>query len=384
MKLYITDDKKEMAKLGKMIADEKSEVYTPLLLNHIKARIRTECPNQPEEIVENRMYCSIYDYWAYGNTIDEEFYYHFYEKNHEQKSEYMTMRIQNVYMNKLCCGSACIDSATRQKVRDQLELKYQCYELLKPYYKRDVIEIADARDYPKFVEFVKKHSEFVVKPSDFCFGIGVHKASIRDYSSVKEAFSSILSEGVEITRNNPTRRSSIVIEELIVQCDELSRLHPSSVNAVRVTAVRDKEGKIRMLHPWIKCGVGGKFMASSALGGFDALIDEDTGVVISDGYSENGETYPFHPDTKIKIKGFQIPRWDELKELINELMALLPTYGYIGWDMVLTDDGWVVMEANYAGEFIWQLMLQKGCKKEFEDIIGWKMETDFWWETCPR
>ena len=41
------------------------------------------------------------------------------------------------------------------------------------------------------------------------------------------------------------------------------------------------------------------------------------------------------------------------------------------------------MEANYSGEFMWQLIRNCGWKPEFEDIIGWKMENEFWWEVRP-
>ena len=102
-------------------------------------------------------------------------------------------------------------------------------------------------------------------------------------------------------------KSSIVLEELIVHVGALAKLHPSSINGIRVTAVVDKNGKVVLLHPWIKCGAGGQFVASAALSGFDAEIIADTGVVISDGYSENGTVYKSHPDSDITTKGFISP-----------------------------------------------------------------------------
>jgi hypothetical protein len=144
--------------------------------------------------------------------------------------------------------------------------------------------------------------------------------------------------------------------------------------------VRGKDGKLHIYHPWIKVGVGGAFVASAAFNGFDAEIDAETGVVISDGYQENGNVYKVHPDSGITIKGFQIPKWDELIKTVDEIMALLPGYGYIGWDLVLTPHGWCVMEGNYSGEFIYQLINRRGYKREFEELIGWKYEKESWWE----
>ncbi len=172
----------------------------------------------------------------------------------------------------------------------------------------------------------------------------------------------------------------MVIEELIIQDESLAALHRESVNCIRVTAVRGKNGKITIYHPWIKAGIGGSFVATAAQEGFVAEIDPGTGVVITDGYQETGDIYEVHPDTGIRIKGFQIPRWNELCDFVEEIMKKMPGYGYIGWDLVLTPNGWCVMEGNYSGEFMYQLINGHGYKRDFEELIGWKYDKDFWWE----
>ena len=381
--ILITENKSEMEQIGRRIVKEHPEIYTPLMLEKIMVRIKKENPQEDDLISQKKLYCSIYDYWVYGNDIDEEFFYHFYEKTHIQKRSYMTNRIRTVYMDYLCCGDARANPEIRKKRNDQLEMKYECYKKLQKYYLRDIIEISDLDDYESFKAFVKKHDVFVVKPSDFCYGIGVHKAKITDYGSIDKAFDSILAEGQQIHHRHPSRKSSVVLEELIVQAEELAQFHPASVNSVRATAVRAKNGEIVVFHPWLKCGVGGRFVVSAALDGFDAEIDSKTGIVITDGYSENGKVYKVHPDSGIQIKGFKIPQWDDLLKMIHDLMEELPEYGYIGWDMVLTPKGWVVMEANYAGECMWQMMRQCGGREEFENLIGWKMDADFWWQISP-
>ena len=353
------------------------------MLSKLRNRIAKEPVVHSIEKLDEFLFCSIYDYWTYGNNIDEEFYYHFYDKTHIEKSSYMTNRVRLVYMDHLCCGGVPADPKIRYQRIDLLEKKYLCYKRLQAYYKRQIIEIKNKDDYEVFEAFVREHPVFVVKPSNFYYGLGVHKVTISSFSSIAEAFNTILSEGIAVKKQHPSLESSIVIEELIEQVDELAALHPSSINGIRATAVVDKDGKVIILHPWIKVGAGGQFVASAACDGFDAEIDSETGVIISNGYSENGSIYEVHPDSKLKIKGYQIPKWNELKSLVAELMRALPEYRYIGWDLVLTKQGWVVMEANYSGEFMWQLIRQCGGKQEFEQIIGWKMESDFWWQIRP-
>ena len=58
----------------------------------------------------------------------------------------------------------------------------------------------------------------------------------------------------------------------------------------------------------------------------------------------------------------------------------MPTLGYVGWDFVLSKQGWCIMEGNYSGDFMWQMYRNRGMKKDFEDLIGWKLDKEFWWQ----
>ena len=238
--------------------------------------------------------------------------------------------------------------------------------------------------FPVFESFITKHSVFVVKPSDYFYGIGVHKASLKDYGGdTRTAFKAILAEGAAIQKRHPSRKSKMVLEELINQEETMASLHPESVNALRITTVRAANGDTVMYRPRIKIGMNGNFLASAAQNGVVAEIDPATGVIQTDGYSENGEHYLVHPNSGIPIKGFQIPKWDELLKLVDSLNHEMAEFGYIGWDLVLSKSGWCVMEGNYSGEIASQMILGRGLRSELEDVIGWKYDKDFWWQD-PR
>ncbi len=384
--LKITDDPQEIRKIAQRCIEEitinnkgvKKTFYTPLMLSKMDEEIRHYRPDASPEEREELRYRFIYDHWVYGCTVDEEFYLHLLEKTDAEKREYMVRRIRGIYVHHLNW-----DAGPDRMV--MLEDKYRLYQRLKPYYMRDIIEVRSMDDYEQFAAFAAKHKVFVVKPADFSFGIGVHKLSLDDFGGDgRAALESILGEGQAIHEKHPSKVNRMVLEELIEQDESLAILHRNSVNGIRATAVRDKDGRICIYHPWIKVGIGGTFVASAALDGFDAEIDPKTGIVISDGYQENGNSYEFHPDSGIRIKGFRIPKWDELVLLVKKLMDELHEYRYIGWDLVLTPKGWCVMEGNYSGEFTFQLINGRGYKKEFEELIGWKFDKDFWWQGSER
>lgn len=384
--LKITEDVSEIEAIAKRLVDDITinvggvvrKFYTPLMLSKMDEEIAHYAPDTAPAKREELRWRFIYDYWVYGCTVDEEFYLHLKDKTDAEKREYMVRQLRNIYVRHLN------EDAGPERVQ-KLEDKYRLYQILKPYYKRDVIEIRTLDDLDVFTEFARKHKEFVVKPADFSFGIGVHKFSADEFGGdYKAAMESILAEGQAIHDKHPSKVTRMVLEELIDQDESLAILHPNSVNGIRATAVRGKDGKIHIYHPWIKAGVGGTFVASAALDGFDAEIDEQTGVVITDGYQESGNVYKVHPDSGITIKGFQIPQWDELVSFVDEIMAALPGYNYVGWDLVLTPNGWCVMEGNYSGEFTFQLINGRGYRREFEDLIGWRYDKEFWWESNER
>ena len=245
-----------------------------------------------------------------------------------------------------------------------------------------MILCASEMDYPIFLDFVKKHPTFVVKPTDMSGARGVHKASVEGYSEkqLKDLYSSLLAERSKNQEKYLVgKEKSIILEELIDQADEMAAFNPESVNGVRLTTVRVND-KIQFFQPWFKFGRGGHFITSAVFGSLDAGIEVSTGIVDTPGFAENGEIWEFHPDSHIRIQGFQIPSWKELLELATECASKLPTIGYVGWDFVYSKSGWCIMEGNYSGDFMGQLFRRRGMKKEFENLIGWKLEEEFWWQ----
>lgn len=175
------------------------------------------------------------------------------------------------------------------------------------------------------------------------------------------------------------RDSAMIVEELIVEADEIHKIHPYSVNPVRFTTILMEDG-VKVFYPWIKLGCSREFVANAANGGIVALINEDTGIITTKGYSEHCLEYDVHPETGFKIEGVQIPEWDDLKSMLVDAAQRFPTIRYIGWDAVLSENGWCIMEGNAYGIPVMQLPFGRGLKDEFEDLVGWAPPYDFWWQ----
>ena len=107
-------------------------------------------------------------------------------------------------------------------------------------------------------------------------------------------------------------------------------------------------------------------------GGFLAAIDEATGKIVTPGKTEFGEVIEVHPDTDIPLVGFQIPKWDELLELVKELPTVLPEQKYVGWDLALSETrGWVLVEGNSGGQFVGpQISKGQGIRSLVDETFG--------------
>lgn len=81
-----------------------------------------------------------------------------------------------------------------------------------------------------------------------------------------------------------------------------------------------------------------------------------------------GNNYTYHPDTNIKLVGFQIPKWNEAVETAINLAKQVPDVRYVGWDLALTADGWVMIEGNEDGQFPFQHFPRVGLANEVKQI----------------
>ena len=229
--------------------------------------------------------------------------------------------------------------------------KARTYEAFKEYYRRDAISIKNDSDYSKFENFVSSHTEFVKKQAFQGMGRSIELVK-SDAIIPAEYFKQLIAEGEHI------------IEGRIQQSSVMSQLNASSVNTVRCITMNTKSG-IKILYTFLKVGRNGSFVDNGGAGGILAGIDENTGVINTHGYDEFITEYICHPDSNVEFVGYAFPYWNEMKDMCCEMAAKLPAVRCIGWDLALTDQGWVVVEGNGMTQFIGpQIIYKKGIKKE--------------------
>lgn len=282
--------------------------------------------------------------YIYYLRPSEYYLYDFEKASFEKRSTFMTRQLTNRYYSVI----------NAKKFRKVLDKKNLSYKVFKDYYKRDLICVNKEEDKEKFLKFIKDKEKFILKPFSGHSGDGIEILSTSDFSSKEELFDYTM------------EKAPYVAEELIKQSEGLGCFHEKSVNTIRVVTFQYKED-VSILWAFLRTGQGGYSVDNMGAAGLGALIDEKTGKIISDGVNWRGDKEKCHPDSKIQFKGFQIPRWDEAVETAKNLATELSEMHCVGWDLALTDKGWVLVEGNARPQCVTIQTFTKNGYKPYYD-----------------
>ena len=280
----------------------------------------------------------------------EEFFLFNYESlNDEQRHSFCPEYDHNIFCLKVN------DYSVARIFRD----KWATYRHLKEYFKRECVFIESVYDMERddVKTFIESNNVFMLKPVGASCGRGIRKIELNstNYDCCKSEILSLIGQS-----------GGYLLEPLIRQSFEMEVLHPESVNTVRIPTI-NYGNRIEIFHPFLRIGRGASFVDNAGSGGIGCNVDVETGTIICAG-DELGNDYTVHPDSGVKLIGFRIPRWNEAIEMAKDLALTVPKVHYVGWDLALTDNGWVLIEGNEDGQFVFQFFSHQGAAKEVRSV----------------
>lgn len=268
----------------------------------------------------------------YGSGYMDYFEFEFYLLNSEERSTYVTGRI----------NSDVVSKYNKKEDYDKLNDKVEFNNLFKEYLGRDFLDLRNS-SFKEFKEFIMNKERIVVKPINSCGGKGVEVIEI-DKTKLKNEYNILK------IYNSIMKKEQYLVEEYILQHRDLVKLYNGSVNSIRVVTFLDDNGDVQILNVVLKIGNGGSVDNFSS-GGMYTFVD-NKGEVFVPAINEKGEIFERHPSSGVKIKGFKVPNYDKIKPFVKRLGKVVPTLRYVGWDIVITEKGIVVIEGNeYPGIF---------------------------------
>lgn len=288
-------------------------------------------------------------YITYKTRPRDYFYFGFPNKNQEERDAYLTDTLED---------KTLIEITGFEKYLTDLTDKYHFYERTKQFFHRKVVLFDESTKKDEFIRDCVNIKELFVKPLAGSEGDGTFVVTAVDEKSAESLYDKLVSaKGVWL------------IEERIKQSADMSAWNKTSVNTVRLSSFCNKNGFF-VLGPIFRTGRKGSYVDNTSAGGIFSLIDEKTGRIASIGHDINGNTYEKHPDSGREFKDYQIPRWDELLTIAQQLHKLFPEHIFIAWDFALTDNGWNLIEGNWGRFRGAQIAGGKGLKHQFLEYMN--------------
>lgn len=199
--------------------------------------------------------------------------------------------------------------------------------------KRDWMLIDEKVTADQLASFLAGKTQFIGKPLEGSSGQGIERFVKADWQKDIAAFLKKLQD-----------LNIGIIEEMVIQHPEMSKLCSTSVNTVRIaTLLGDKQQGI--VYAFLRIG-NGKVVDNVDCGGMAARVDLDSGMLLTVGADKQGNTFDTHPKTGVPIVGFTLPYWEEAKQMCIEASKKVPQMRFIAWDVAITADGPCFIEGN--------------------------------------
>ena len=292
------------------------------------------------------IYCG-YKYMA--GYVDYEVFC-FYYLNKAQRETMITRGINNRFVQTL----------NDKNYTDLLDNKLMFNEKFNKFLKRDWLDLNKA-SYEEFETYAKTKKSFIAKPVDLACGRNIIKVVIEDNTNLKELYDSLI------------ENKQLLLEDYIIQHPEMAKIYPTAVNTLRIVSVT-KDGNTHIMFRSIRMGNSGNVVDNFNHGGLFTTIEPD-GTIVKPAVDKKGNIYESHPYTNTKLIGFKIPMFEEALDYVKEMCKEIPQVGYVGWDIAITENGPLVVEANpFPGHDIYQSKIHMnedgtGMRQEFEKII---------------
>lgn len=153
-------------------------------------------------------------------------------------------------------------------------------------------------------------------------------------------------------KNNGHNQDGFLLEAFLEQHPDMAALHEHSVNTIRIWVVL-QNNRWEVLGGFLRVGRNGSQVDNQSSGGIACPLDVASGKVrVAIDSARPGYPVALHPNSHIALAGFQVPFWQEAKNLAGEAVAAFPHMRLAGLDMAITPAGPCLIELNVMPEYM--------------------------------
>lgn len=233
--------------------------------------------------------------------------------------------------------------------------KVVCYELLKDHlkfsknhfiinkgilYDFETGPVSEEAVYDKLVE----EGSLFIKPFDKGKGNGVHRFGYEDGKIDIDGKEYDKAGFIDFVKD----LDGYIICETIKQHSYSDKLYDKTTNTIRFITMRDTEThEMKLFFAVQRIGTSETIpVDNGSKGGLVAKIDLETGELSEAKCLQKLGSWEIHPDSGNPIKGVRIPGWENIKREVLDVCKKIPYMDFIAWDLLVTEDGFSVIEAN--------------------------------------
>ncbi|MBX2856329.1 MAG: hypothetical protein KTR21_15160 [Rhodobacteraceae bacterium] len=143
-------------------------------------------------------------------------------------------------------------------------------------------------------------------------------------------------------------RTGYMFEDRLAPHPELAAISGHSLGTIRFVTIVENGRAAPLYALWKAPALNAVADTTWRPGNMLALIDSENGAVqrVQRGSGPDREVLDSHPETGARIHGLRLPDWEAARALALKAAELTPFTRLIGWDLALTDQGPVLVEAN--------------------------------------
>jgi hypothetical protein len=139
----------------------------------------------------------------------------------------------------------------------------------------------------------------------------------------------------------------LIVQRQMENSSEIAPISGRALANCRVVTARRPDGNIVVLVSVLRMGLGEAIISDEPARSFCSAVDPETGELgLADTKQAEQGSFTHHPESKAPIAGRKLSRWPEMKAMALRAHAKLPQMIFVGWDVVDTDRGPMLLEGN--------------------------------------
>lgn len=169
------------------------------------------------------------------------------------------------------------------------------------------------------------------------------------------------------------KTKNIIVQNVVNQHHLLKVFKTRSVNTIRIVTIKGKSGVVNVFAAFLRLSISSNsFVDNRAKGGLGVGIDLSTGKLMKYGFPHDnfGIKLEEHPLSNIRFDGYQLPYWNETVKLVGNAHKQFYELQSIGWDVVLTEEGPLLLEGNDDWEIGGPQDTYGGLKERWRKLVN--------------